>query len=131
MSDTTAEEIAEARADFDSELLPDEATILRAVEESDGGGGRTAKEWRARETVPCRLDPYGGATSTRGAGGESTAHAGERIESRISHLVTLPAETDVELLDRLEINGGVYEVNVLRQRGAFEFTRMVEVKERF
>lgn len=128
MTDVNADELAEAREDCEAELLPDEATILRPTEVSDGGGGQTV-EWVERETVPCRLDPYGGPTSNRGAGGETTAHPIERVETRTAHIVFLPAQTDVELRDRLLINETTYEVNVLRQRGAWELTRSVECKE--
>lgn len=128
MSDVTAAEIAEIRADLKAEIFPDEATVERPTEVSDGGGGMTF-DWIVRETVPCRLEPYGGATSTRGAGGEVASHPLERLETRVSHLVFMPADVDVELRDRLEINNTTYEVVVLRQRGAWEMTRSVECKE--
>jgi hypothetical protein len=131
MSDISAAEISEGREDFIAELLPDEATISRPVEEEDGGGGFRTKEYHPRETVPCRLDPYGGATSARGAGGEGASHPGERLDSRTSHFVTLPAETDIGLLDRIEINDTTFEINMIRLRGAWEFTRRVEVRESF
>lgn len=130
MTDVPAAEIAEARAVLEAELLPDEATILRPTEESDGGGGRVTK-WASRGTVACRLDPYGGATSSRGAGGESKLHPAERLDTRIVHIVTVPAGTDVQLKDRLEINDATYEVNILRQRGEWELLRRVECKEVF
>lgn len=130
MTDLSAAEIAEARSDLEAELLPDQATILRRVSEEDGGGGFIDTEWQARETVACRLDPYGSPLSSRGAGGEAAAHPAERLETRTSHFVTLPAETDIELSDRLEINGTTYEITYLRKRGQWELTRRVECKEK-
>lgn len=130
MTEVTAAEITEARADYEDELLPDEATLKRPTYAPDGGGGRT-QIWTVVGTLRCRLEPYGGATSARGAGGESDTHPGERLESRTSHMVSLPADADVRLTDRLEINGVTFEVNVVRVRAAWELTRRVEVKETF
>lgn len=130
MTDVSAAEITEARRDYEVELLPDTATQKRPTNASDGGGGRIPS-WTVVGTLACRLEPYGGATSARGAGGESDNHPGERLESRISHMVSLPAGADVRLTDRLEINGTTYEVNILRERAAWELSRRVEVKEIF
>lgn len=127
----STQEITEARADLEAELLPDEAAILRPVEESDGGGGQAVTEWQTRETVPARLDPYGGASSTRGAGGESARHAADRLDTRTSHFLAVAAKTDLQSKDRVEVDGTTYEVNVLRQRGEWELLLRAEVREVF
>lgn len=129
MTDTSTAEIAEARKDLETELLPDETTVFRNEETVDAGGNRN-QDWIERGTYACGLEPYGGGASVRGAGGAGAdTHPGERIETRTSHLVSLPAEADVEVLDRLEINSTTYEVLVVRQRGSWELLRRVEVKE--
>lgn len=130
MTEVGAEEIAEARADLEEQILPDTGTILALSGASDGEGGET-EEWSPIATTPCRLDPYGGPTSSRGAGGEGQGHAGERIDSRTSHIVTMPANTAVSVENRIEINETTYEVNVLRRFGDWELTRRVEVRESF
>lgn len=130
MTEVGASELAEARIDLNAQILPDTATILGPATEPDGEGGET-EGWAPIATTPCRLDPYGGATSSRGAGGEGQGHAGERIDSRTSHIVTMPANTAVTVENRIEIDGTTYEVNVLRRFGEWELTRRVEVRERF
>lgn len=129
MTEVPASEIAEAVTDYADELLPEEAVLKRPTTMPDGGGGRIVS-WNVVRTLPCRFEPYGSGTSTR-AGGEMPTHPGERLESRIDHIVVFPADADVRLKDRLEINGTTYEINVLRQRGAWELTRRVECKETF
>lgn len=130
MTDLSAQEIEEARKDIGAEILPDECAIRRCVEADDGAGGQT-EDWELIATVACRLDPYGGATAARGEGGAGTGHAGERIDTRTSHMVTFLAGANVQALDRLEINGVTYEALALRRRGAWEMTRTVECKEKF
>lgn len=130
MTEVGAAEIAEARADLDAQIFPDTARILGPVTESDGEGG-DSEEWAPVGETVCRIDPYGGPTSSRGAGGEGKGHAGERIDSRTSHIVSMPANTPIDLEQRLEIDGTTYEINVLRRFGDWELTRRVEVKEKF
>lgn len=130
MTEVGAAELAEARADLDSQIFPDMAVILGPATAGDGEGGES-EDWVRVGESPCRLDPYGGPNSSRGAGGEGKGHAGERIDPRTSHIVTLPANTPVDLEQRLEIDGVVFEINVLRRFGSWELTRRVEVKERF
>jgi hypothetical protein len=129
MTDVTAAELTEARADLEAEILPDTATIFALTEAPDGEGG-SSEDWAPLGSSPCRIDPYGGPTSSRGAGGEGASHAAERVDSRTSHIVTFPAETGVSAESRLEIAGVTYEVLVLRRSGAWELSRRVEVKEK-
>jgi hypothetical protein len=128
MTDTSTAEIAEAREDLEDELLPDECTVYRSTEEVSAGGNRTPN-WKEIRTYPCAVEPYGGGATSRGAGGAGTTHPGERIDTRTEHIIVLPAEANVEVLDHLEINSATYEVLVLRRRGSWELLRRVEVKE--
>jgi SPP1 family predicted phage head-tail adaptor len=125
-----ASEIAEARADALAELFNDEATIQRASVGSDGGGGQT-ESWSNIATVPCTIAAVGGGEAVSLSAKGTTGIAGDRIDSRSTHVVTVTADTDVKSSDRLEVSGVVYEVNLVRTRGELEIIRRIEVKEFF
>jgi hypothetical protein len=132
MTDVSQEEIDEARADLVAEALPDTCTIERATKTPDGGGGFKGETWAPiAEDVPCRLDAYGGATSSRGAGGAGSSHSGERIDTRTSHIIAMPHGTAIEATDHVVIGDSAFEVLVVRKRAAWELTRSVETKEKF
>lgn len=115
----TAGDIAAMRGTAES-ALPDTATLERLTSTSDGGGGFTEAWATQGAAIPCRIAPLGG-----GEGG----NAGGRVSDETSHVVSLPAETDVTESDRLVIAGRTYEVTVVRERGEWEISRRVEAKE--
>lgn len=117
-------ELAAAQADAEA-LLPGEATVQRLTRVSDGGGGFT-DEWTDQATVAARIAPVGGGEPIT-VGRKSTI--GGRIIDATTHVVTLPAGTDVLATDRLVIDGALFEVTLVRVRGALELVRRVEVKE--
>lgn len=115
----SAAELAGMRATADR-ALPDTCTIQRKTAVSDGGGG-TTETWADHATgIACRIAP---------ASGGETGTAGDRVEDETTHVVTLPALTDITEADRLQVDGQVYEVTAVRKRGAWELTRRVEAKE--
>lgn len=116
----TAAQIASMRSTMNA-ALPDTATVQRKQTVSDGGGGQTAS-WVTVATTACRFSPVGG-----GEGGTSTT--GGRVAEETTHVVTVPANQDVTETDRLIVNARTFEVTSVRQRGAWELSRRVEVKE--
>ena len=100
--------------------LPDTVQIERLTRVSDGGGGST-ETWTAQpDAVPCRIAPLGG-----GEGGQ----AGGRVSDQTTHVLTLPAGTEISEADRLLVAGVRYEVTAVRERGAWEISRRVEARE--
>ncbi len=115
----TTAEITAMRATSDT-ALPDLATIQRATTVSDGGGGTTTS-WADQATVACRVAP---------AGGGETGTTGGRVVDESSHVITLPAGTDVVEADRLLVNATqAYNVTLVKQREAWELSRRIECKE--
>lgn len=100
--------------------LTDTCAVQRKTTVSDGGGGTTSTWGPHLASVRCRLSPA--------AGGEDGV-TGARISDESTHIVTLPAGTDVTEADRLVISGQTFEITLVRTRGRFEITRRVECKE--
>lgn len=100
--------------------LPDTCAVERLTSESDGGGGSTLTWGTHLADIVCRLAPV--------AGGEEGTPGG-RIADESTHIVTLPAQTDIAEADRLVIDDQVYEVTLVRTRGRWEITRRVECVE--
>lgn len=100
--------------------LPDRCTIERRSTVSDGGGGTTTTWAPHRTDVPCRVSPV--------SGGEQGTPGG-RIADESSHVITMAAGADVTEADRLIVNATVYEVTLVRTRGAYELTRRIECRE--
>lgn len=122
-------ELSEARADLE-ETLADEAIIERPTSQSDGAGGRTTN-WSVFATVPCAIAPIGGGEPVSFAQKGSTGTAGDRIDDRTTHILTIPAETEIEETDRVVVSESTYEVSLVRKRGSQELVRRVQVKETF
>lgn len=102
------------------QALPDVCTIRRSTDTSDAGGG-TTQTWADQATlVPCRVSPIGGGE--RGM-------TGSRISDESTHVITLAAKTDVLEADRIVVEGVVYEITLVRKRGAWELTRRCECTE--
>jgi hypothetical protein len=125
-----AGEITQARVDLEAELLPDEATIKRATLKRIAGGGRETT-WNTLATVACSIAPVGGGEPASLHQAGTTGTAGDRIDDRTTHVLSVPAETDITEADRIEASGATYEVNLVRKRGAWELLRRVELKEAF
>jgi hypothetical protein len=86
---------------------------------SDSGGGGTAM-FTPGGTVSCRIDPFG-------QGGRNESTFGGRLDERSTHVVTLPAGTDVGQDDRFVISGrGTFEVTAVRERTR-EWAAFIEV----
>lgn len=117
-------EISAARAGLAS-MLPDTCTVQRKTLVSDGGGGFVERWVDVARGLACRLSP---ASNTAG-GGTGIASSGGRLNDATTHIVTFEAKTDVQLEDRIVLDGDTYEVLLVRRRGAWELSRRVEVKE--
>lgn len=103
-------------------LLPDRALIERPTDVSDGGGGFTQTWASLASNVPCRLAPVGG--------GEGNApSAGARLSDAATCTITFAAGRDISEADRVTIAGQVFNVLLVRRRGAYEITRRVEARE--
>lgn len=106
--------------------FPDICAIQRKTLSSDGAGGYDETWLPIADGVPCRIDPLeGGERANLGA----TADVGDRPQDETTHVVTMYPKRDVTEADRVVIDGQVYEVTLVRQRGAWELTRRLEVKE--
>lgn len=114
----SAVEIAAMRA-LQDEALPDTCTIMRATSVSDGMGGMTSTWANVATDVACRLAT---TASYRPAEGVTA----DMVALTVMHMLTLPALTDIESADRVDVGGTVYEVaGVLSPGGATETARRV------
>ena len=109
----SADEIAAMRATLVASL-PEVASIERPTRVPDGAGGSTVS-WQAVATYPARLAP---------AGGEDEREFAGRVAGRSLWRITLPAEADVRLDDRVAVGGRTFEVLGVRAR-SFEVCRVV------
>lgn len=101
-------------------LLPDRCTIERKTTAPDGGGG-TTETWASHLTdVPCRIEP---------AGGGETGATADRVDDETTHVLYLPALTDVDDTDRVLLAGQRYDITAVRRWGSAEAYRSVELTE--
>lgn len=114
----SAEELASMRDDIET-ALPDTAILSGGTVIADGAGGGTV-DFAAFGTVSARIAPIGG--------GEGPEIA-DRLADESTHMLTLPFDTDLSEADRVTVASTVYEVTLVRERGAWEISRRVEVKE--
>ena len=82
---------------------------------SDDGGG-ASMTWAYAAGIACRIDPAG----------DGEQAVADRLTSRATHIVTLPAGTTVTGDNRLRVDGTVYEVTAVRAQTG-EPARFVEV----
>jgi hypothetical protein len=96
-----------------------EQAVIEAMASVDDGGGGASQTWAARGTADCRIYPISSRRVSR--------LAGDAISERTTHFVTMPAQTYVELTDRIVVgNRGTFEVTATPQRTS-ALTTVVEV----
>ena len=99
-----------------TEALSESGNTITAAAVDDGGGGASFSE-TASASVICRLDSLGGSEGERA----------DRLSDRSTHLLTLPAGTDVAAADTFQISGrGTFEVTAVRENTG-ELARFAEV----
>ena len=77
--------------------------------------------WTPGVNLPCRVAPVDGGLPDSQA---------DLIDDRTTHIATLPAYTEVEEGDQLEVGGqGLFECLAVRKRTFDEFVRRVELIE--
>src|SRR5207249_487852 len=96
---------------------PGTAYIVRATLAVDGIGGRS-ETWGTVGTVVCDVWPISGVGSERVIGGQITSRAGWYI--------TLPADTDVTVKDRIEESSRTFEVVFVPVKASFRTALRVE-----
>ena len=102
--------------------LSETGNVLKHSVSSDSGGGQT-ESYAQQSSVPCRIDPLGGAGIKQG-------EVAGRISDRSNYLITLPAGTEITLDDDFQITGvGRFEITALRLTTS-EFLRQVEATDR-
>jgi hypothetical protein len=99
--------------------LSDAGTLVTSSFTSDSGGGGTVAWSAGTVSIPCRIDPIGGAGNSRLTGGA--------IDERSTHVVTVPPGTSVDPQNRFAITGrGTFEVTATHVQTG-EQARMFEV----
>lgn len=102
-----------------TEALTDRGYVIGGSIVDDGGGGGTFVE-SAGGTVFCRLDALGG----------NEGPVAGRVSDRSTHLLTLPAGTELSVSDDFAVVGrGTFEVTAVREH-TDELARMAEVVAR-
>lgn len=98
--------------------LSDTGVILTLGYTEDSGGGASSG-WTAGGTVPCRIDPITDRGASRVTGG--------RIDEKSTHIVTVPAGTNVNAAGRFAINGrGTFEITATHEQTG-EWSHVFEV----
>jgi Phage head-tail joining protein len=101
--------------------LSESGSVGTPTARSDGGGGST-QSWMWGPSIPCRVEPIGGA------GHDEVTIAG-RLSDRSTHLITTPAGTSIDTTNRFAIaNHGTFEVTAVRDRTA-GWTQLFEAVE--
>ncbi len=97
--------------------LPKSATIKRPSK-SDDGMGRKSETYAAHlSAVPARVDDPGD--------NPAVAQLGAQIGNRQAFIVILPAGTDIQRQDHIEIDGATYEVLAILSGASWEIMRDV------
>src|SRR5687767_5986156 len=102
------------------DAMPGTAIIQNEAQVSDGGGGYTTT-FTSSGTVACRIAPVGRQT------GEG--ELGDRMSPDAQWVVTLPAETTIDLDNRILTGGGTFSVLAIHAPRGYEITRRVEVDQ--
>lgn len=114
-------EITRMRSEIDR-AMPDTATVLAVTRTSDGRGGYTESESTALTTA-CRLNK---ATSSTGLSMVAQA-LGAKVQNREVFFLDVPAGTEIEVGDRIEVNGYQYEALRVLDGVSWELERRVVV----
>jgi hypothetical protein len=113
----TDRELAEVRSEMEV-FMPETGRVLVQAEVGDGAGG-SEETFEPGEDIPVGIESV--------ASGEG--RAGERVDARSTHIVTVPALTPVRTVDRIQIDDrGDFEVTAVYQQSE-PLTLRVEVKE--
>lgn len=97
-------------------LMSDTGHVLSQTFTSDSGGGATATVTTGG-TIACRIDALAG----------NEGQIANRISDRSTHIVSLPAETSIDVGNDFSIDGiGTFEVTAVRDY-TDELTRVIEV----
>lgn len=114
----TPAEMAEIRSDAEEQLL-DTGRIVRYERKPDGAGSHD-ETYTPGPELPCSIAVIGrtGASST----------GGNQLNEASTHVTAWPSGTEVSASDRCEVNGVTYSITALREFGALNATRRVEVK---
>lgn len=113
-------ELVEMRETLNT-TLPGTAVILRRTATSDGQGGQLW-DYAAAGTVASRLSPI-----------PSLRQAEDEVAGRVAELsawiLTVPAHTDIDELDRVTFNNFTYEVSNVLSRVPWEISRRVRLEK--
>jgi head-tail adaptor len=90
-----------------NQFLPDTAVIQRATITHTGDG--TSTTWATSSTTTCRVSPLASSAM------EGVA-ASAAIQANAQWTIWLPALTDVEVTDRIVVNGRTFEVARVGER---------------
>jgi head-tail adaptor len=104
------------------ESLPDSCAVVRGTYASDGAGGRT-QSGSSSTTVACRVSPT--SLTLRNA----ELITGERLTAVAPWTITLPAETDVTVSDRITSGSRTFEVAAVLDPRSWELGRRVLCEE--
>lgn len=110
-------DIDRMRATLDQSLP--ETCVIETPSYTDNSGGGGTLAWTTAGTADCRISPLTGDERLRG----------ERVAEDSDWIVTLPAETPIDVQSRILVNGGTFNVSAVRERGTWELSRRVEVTE--
>jgi hypothetical protein len=107
-------ELARIRADSET-LTPETGRVLLKVSTpSEGGGQRDS--WVPGADLPCAIVERNAMSGS----------AGDQLDERTTHVVTLPARSAVSVLSRVQVDGyGTFEVTGVHTR-SYEIVRRVE-----
>jgi len=101
--------------------LPDEIEILQFERVYVDGGYQ--EDWSPARTIPARVGlPLGGETDERAA-------SRVRLADEDLYTIWIEAKEDVSKLDRIRWEGRTFEINLVLERGKYELTRRIRVRE--
>jgi len=119
-------EISEIRRDAE-EWLEATGRVLPRISIPTDGGGQKESWGPPGDDIPCRIAPFSKVRS-----GSEGGSAGDRVDNREKHWITVPSGTVVTEVDRIEIDGaGTYEITAMPVRTFDQFVMRLEAKEAF
>ena len=116
----TAAEITAMQSTVNS-ALPDSATISRVTLTTTSLGG-SSEGWATVATVACRVSPLVVSSAVERAAAD--------VEMAVSPwVITLPANTDIRITDRVVVGARTFEVVSLQVRRSWELHTGVHAQE--